>query len=235
MAVARDLAAESGIEGLTMKLLAGRMDCAVGTAYSYFASKGALVAAVQAEAIDRLARAYERAAPGVEPLLHDLDERGRSLGRLVAFGRFVVAAERVMAPDFHLQRQLLGSPVTMEPADADSVVPVAFDLLGRPQRLLTAASDLGALAPGVDDGVGFERAITWLAAVNGVLTLDAIQAPAAGLFDTALLADRLSFDLLSAWGADPVDLATAADLVPLDTVQRLLATVAHPSDQEASA
>lgn len=234
LVAASELAAETGIEGLTMKLLAERVDCAIGTAYTYFPSKGSLVAAVQAEAIGRLADTYGRAAPGVEPMIDGLDPTGRALARLVAFGRFVVAAERVMTHDFHLQRQLLGSPMAMEPVDADSVVPIAFSLVRRPQALIVAGSAAEALDFGADDTVGFERAVTWLAAVNGVLTLDAIQAPAAGLFDTSLMADRLTLDLLKAWGATPDRLDAAAALVPLDAVVGLLTAAVQPTGAEAA-
>ncbi|MEL7209494.1 MAG: hypothetical protein AAGK32_14860, partial [Actinomycetota bacterium] len=153
------------------------------------------------------------------------------VARLVAFGRFVVAADRVMPHDFHLQQQLLGTPVPMEAADAETVVPVAFALLARPQVLLAAAVDGGWLTGPLEDEHAFERAVTWVAAVNGVLTLDAIQVPAAGLFDTALMADRLTLDLIRSWGADSSVLDAAAAVVPLTTVQSALEAV-QPTIEE---
>ena len=46
-----------GFDALTMQRLADECDAAVGAVYRYFPSKGALVAEVQREAIDRLATA----------------------------------------------------------------------------------------------------------------------------------------------------------------------------------
>ena len=234
LTAASAVAAEDGIEALTMKALSDRLDCAVGSAYTYFRSKGALVAAMQAAAIGRLVAAYDGAAPGVEPLLAERDEDERTIGRLVAFGRFIVAAEREMPHDFRLQQQLLATPTAMESSDAEAVVPMAFDLLGRPQALIAAAAAAGALDGDLEDGVTFERAVTWVAAVNGVLSLDSIQIPAAGLFDTALMADRLSHDLLRSWGADPAVLAAMSALVPDRRITGLLATAAHNLDEEQS-
>ena len=47
------------------------------------------------------------------------------------------------------------------------------------------------------------------------------DSPNLGLFDTGLLADRLTLDLLVGWGADPAALAAAADHVPLDRLEEL--------------
>ncbi len=105
-------------------------------------------------------------------------------------------------------------------ADADhvdEVIPVAFALLARPQGLIEDGVARGVLAP----GESFDRTVSWVAAVNGVLTLDGIQHPGAGLFDTGLLADRLTLDLLVGWGADRAALTAAADHVPLDRLLEL--------------
>ena len=47
-----------GLEALTMQALAREMGAAVGTAYTYFASKSALVAELQVLAIGRLTSTY---------------------------------------------------------------------------------------------------------------------------------------------------------------------------------
>ena len=53
------------------------------------------------------------------------------------------------------------------------------------------------------------------------MTLAGIQHPGAGLFDTGLLADRLTLDLLVGWGADRTALTAAAAHVPLDRLEEL--------------
>jgi AcrR family transcriptional regulator len=216
LAAARAVAEQDGLDALTIKGLARRMDCAVGTMYTYFPSKGALLAALQADAIQRLAEVYDGAADRLDALLAGLDEDGRALARLVAFGRFVIVAERRMPEEFHLQQQLLATPLA-DTEHLDEVVPVAFALLARPQHLLEDGVARGVLSP----GGSFDRTVSWVAAVNGVLVLDAIQHPDAGFFDTGLLADRLTLDLLVGWGADRAALDGAAAHVPLDRLEEL--------------
>ena len=217
LAAARAVAEQDGLDALTIKGLARRLDCAVGTMYTYFPSKGALLAALQADAIERLAAVYDGAADRLEDLVADLGDDGRALARLVAFGRFILVAERRMPEEFHLQQQLLAAAGVADADHVDEVIPVAFALLARPQGLIEDGVARGVLAP----GESFDRTVSWVAAVNGVLTLDGIQHPGAGLFDTGLLADRLTLDLLVGWGADRAALTAAADHVPLDRLLEL--------------
>jgi len=217
LAAARAVAEQDGLDALTIKGLARRLDCAVGTMYTYFPSKGALLAALQADAIERLAEVYDGAADRLEELVAGLDDDGRALARLVAFGRFILVAERRMPEEFHLQQQLLAEAGVADDDHVDEVIPVAFALLARPQALIEAAVARGALGA----GQSFDRTVSWVAAVNGVLTLEGIQHPGAGLFDTGLLADRLTMDLLVGWGADRAALEAAAAHVPLDHLLEL--------------
>ncbi len=217
LAAARAVAEQDGLDALTIKGLARRLDCAVGTMYTYFPSKGALIAALQADAIERLAAVYDGAADRVEELLVDLADDGRALARLVAFGRFVIVAERRMPEEFHLQQQLLAAAPVADTDHVDEVIPVALTLLARPQALLEDGVARGVLA----EGQSFDRTDSWVAAVNGVLVLAGIQHPGLGWFDTGLLADRLTLDLLAGWGADRAALVAAADHVPLDRLEEL--------------
>jgi AcrR family transcriptional regulator len=217
LAAARAVAEQDGLDALTIKGLARRLDCAVGTMYTYFPSKGALLAALQADAIERLAAVYDGAADRLESQVDGLDPDGRALARLVAFGRFIIVAERRMPEEFHLQQQLLAQAGLADDDHVDEVIPVAFALLARPQALIEDGVARGVLQPGEP----FDRTVSWVAAVNGVMTLAGIQHPGAGLFDTGLLADRLTLDLLVGWGADRALLATAAAHVPLDRLEEL--------------
>jgi AcrR family transcriptional regulator len=205
LAVARRVVETEGLDGLTIKGLAGRLDCAVGTVYTYFSSKQALLAAMQADAIERLADAHDRVASRLEPVIASLDGQHRPLARLLLFGRCTVAAERHLPDEFHLQQRLLTAPVGFGAEEMTLVAPVAFQLLRRPQGMLEQAVAAGALAAGDPH----DRTMSWMAAINGVLLLAGIEHPHAGLFDTRLLADRLTLDLLQGWGAPPeaLDLA----------------------------
>src|ERR1035437_2181665 len=105
----RELIEEHGIEALTIKAVAERVDCAVGTLYTYFSSKSALVAALQAEAITRLGAAYSRAADRLEDDLATLaiDVDTAALARLVAFGRSIIAVGQVLPEEYRLQQRPL--------------------------------------------------------------------------------------------------------------------------------
>ena len=67
------IATEEGLDALTMQRLAGEVDAAIGTVYTYFPSKGALLAEVQREAIDRLLGSYLLLRPDVEARVADAD------------------------------------------------------------------------------------------------------------------------------------------------------------------
>lgn len=216
----RALIAEHGIESLTVKSVAERVDCAVGTLYTYFPSKSSLLAAVQAEAITRIGSTYALAS---ELLEGDLARSGLSvevvaLTRLVAFGRSVIAVSRVLPEEFRFQQRVLDTSVKYEQADLALVAPLAFDVLARPERLLREA----ALLEVIDPGDAFSRTVSWLAAVNGVLNLELIPMPGSELFDGVALADRLHLDLLRGWGAPPDLLAVAERAASLERIRELL-------------
>lgn len=216
----RELIEEHGIEALTIKAVAERVDCAVGTLYTYFSSKGALVAALQAEAITRLGAAYSRAADRLEDDLATLaiDVDTAALARLVAFGRSIIAVGQVLPEEYRLQQRLLSAQTGYDDDDLALVAPVAFAVLARPERLLREAAALGV----IDDGDAFDRTIAWVAGINGVLTLASVQWPGSDGFDPASLADMLHLDLLRGWGAERGALAAADAAVPRSRMAALL-------------
>ncbi len=218
---ARALIEERGIDALTIKAVAERVDCAVGTMYTYFASKGSLLATLQAEAIDRLGVSYAQAAEALEGDLRPLDVDTAALARLVAFGRGFIAVGQVLPDDFRLQQRLLvADDEIYDEADILLTATAAFGILARPERLLREAEALGVIEP----GDSFNRTITWVAALNGVLTLSQIRLPAGvEAFDLYPMVDQLLIDLLRGWGAEPWRLTAAASAVSSDRVRGLLA------------
>ncbi len=218
---ARALIEERGIDALTIKAVAERVDCAVGTMYTYFASKGSLLATLQAEAIDRLGVSYAQAAEALEGDLRPLDVDTAALARLVAFGRGFIAVEQVLPDDFRLQQRLLvADDEIYDEADIVLTATAAFGILARPERLLREAEALGVIEP----GDSFNRTITWVAALNGVLTLSKVRLPA-GVdgFDPYPMADQLLVDLLRGWGAESWRLTAAANAVSQARIGELLA------------
>jgi len=217
---ARQLIEEHGIDALTVKSVADRVDAAVGTLYTYFPSKGALIAALQVAAIERLGAAYTQAADDLDSELAawGVDVDTAALTRLVAVGRSLIAVVEVLPEEFRLQQRLLNDRADYDDRDVALVVPVAYAVLARPERLLRDAVALGVL----EAGDSFDRTITWVAGINGVLTLGSLAVSVAAGFAPASLADMLHLSLLRGWGADPGLLAASEALVPLGHVASLL-------------
>jgi AcrR family transcriptional regulator len=198
-----------GLAGITMQGVADELDCAVGTLYLYFPSKAALIAALQGEAIDTLRASYESARPAWDEYLGeaDLDDGLQAVVQLLAFGAHWVAASVVFADEFHLQRALLSERVPIEAAgEVRDVLPVLERLVGHPQTLIRTATDLGVLTGDVPR----ERAVRWIAALDGVLLLDHLAPIDRHLFRSHHLARRLTHDLLAGWGAPREDIEIAA-------------------------
>jgi AcrR family transcriptional regulator len=208
LATAKRVVAAEGLDALTMQRLAAELDCAVGTAYTYFPSKSALVAEVQADAIETLAGSYllfrarfdAEAADGATPAL-------AALAHVLGFGRFWIATAETFPEESRLLQLLMSEPSTATIVDEDlgRVLPSALRLLDHARAAFAQAASTGALA----DGDPMERAVRLAAALNGVLLLDRLTRVDADLFDGPRHAVALLADLLRAWGADP-DLLAAA-------------------------
>lgn len=215
--LALDLVDAQGVDGLTMAALAEAGDYAPASLYTYFASRSALLAALQERALVALGRvAEDAAARWDEALTSDpATPEVAALARLCAFSDLFLAAPVQHRREFRLQQQLLVTPGAEDVADAGAVVPAAFHVLGTPQRLLAAAVDAGALRPGgpVEDPLGapvdasLARTLAWVVALNGALLTDGLVT---GLPTTgAVLGTQLTDALLAGWGAAPDDLAAA--------------------------
>ena len=140
-----------------------------------------------------------------------------------AFGRSLIAVAEVLPEEFRLQQRLLSDQAGYDDHDLALVVPAAFAVLARPERLLRDAVALDVL----DEGDAFDRTIAWVAGINGVLTLGSLAWSGADGFPPAPLADTLHLGLLRGWGAHPGLLAAADTLVPLGHVTVLLRADGH--------
>lgn len=213
---ATSLVAAEGLDALTMPRLAAELDCAVGTAYTYFPSKSALVAEVQREAIERLTESYARFAAAFDA---EVAADGMALGagdvalaRILGFGRFCIAILDTFPEEARLLQLLIAESrrTVIEDGDVHRVVPAALRLVGHAQAAFEAAGAAGALAPGEP----MDRTIVLLATVNGVLAVDNLARVDPELFDGRRLALDTLPVLLLGWGADPGALDRAA--APLD-------------------
>lgn len=215
--LALDIVDEHGVDGLTMAALAEAGDYATASLYTYFASRSALLAALQERALVVLGGVAEAGAAAWDAALAAAPQPPEvaALARLCAFSDLFLAAPHQHRREFRLQQQLLVTPGAESAADAGLVVPVAMHVLGVPQRLLADAADAGALdagEPTVDPlgaslDASFTRTLAWVVALNGALLTDGLVT---GLPTTGtVLGTQLTDALLVGWGARPDHVAAA--------------------------
>jgi AcrR family transcriptional regulator len=195
LAAALRVATEEGLHAVTMQRLADDLDCAVGTVYTYFPSKSALVAEVQREAIERLTQSYA-------VLRGELDGAGAdALTHVVAVGRFWIDIGRTYPQETRLLQLLMShGEQALTDDDVNRVLPAAMTHLeiGR-VAIERAFPKSDALA----------CTITMAAAINGVLQVGRLARIAPDLLDGERLAAALLDDLLVGWGATRAALTKA--------------------------
>lgn len=229
LTAASELVEEGGLDSLTMQAVADRVDCAVGTIYTYFASKSALIAALQTAAVQTLLATYHVAAKQWDGSFEESgssDEAVESLVRVLAYGQLFVAAPELHPREYELLQLAINSPVRMVNADdVRSVMPSALALLAEGMVLIDAAVGVGVLsAPDTarsDDGM--RRLLRWIGALDGALlvanaNVTAMSDAEATAFDARRLAQLVTEDLLLAWGAPPRVLQAASE--QLDRMRR---------------
>lgn len=218
LAAASDIVGEHGLEGLTMQAVADRVDCAVGTIYTYFASKSALMAALQTAAIQTLLATYHRTAVVWDDELAEagVDDSVASLVRVMAFGQLFVAGPELHPREFEFLQMLITTPEqTVNVDDVRTVTPHALTMLTEALVLIESAVSEGALAspdarPGDD---GLRRTLRWIGALDGaflVSNANVTALPDPDAFHARHLALLVTEDMLLAWGAPPRTLEAAS-------------------------
>lgn len=203
--------AHEGLGGLTMQALADELDCAVGTVYSYYPSKTALVGALQAQAVATLEASLRTARGSWDEFLEDrdIDEELMSLVYLEAFSAFYAAASVVLADEIELVGMLMTERRVDGSDGSDEVLAVLRRWLALPTALLDEACRLDVLEYGDDTG----RALRWMCALRGVVSLERLSKVDRHLFRVNHHARELTFDLLVGWGADRADVEIAGSHV----------------------
>ena len=192
-----------GLAGVTMQAVADELDCAVGTLYTAFASKAALLSALQAEAVATLEASYRLARIGWEEHLdsEDLEDDLVVLVELLAYGGFLAAAGVVFPDEIALVRALLGeagpTAAPLDRASGRELLPVVHRLLDPPSSRLAEAVEAGVLDAEESD----VRALRWVTGSLGVLRLERLAPMDRHLFRAPALARSLTEDLLVGWGA----------------------------------
>jgi AcrR family transcriptional regulator len=209
------IATEDGIESLTMQRLASELEAAIGTVYTYFPSKGALLAEVQREAIDRILGSFLMLRPEVESRVEDADPTTAALAHLVTFGRFWIASLDTYPREQQLLHQLMSDSRRAVPDDElGRVLPAILRLFDLARERFDAAAAAGALRA----GDAMDRTMIFTAALSGVIGIGNLDRWDVPLLDGRRLGRLVCDDLLVGWGA-PTDQLAEANAV-LDAIAR---------------
>lgn len=211
LTAAMDIAGRDGLRALTMARLADEVDAAVGTVYTYFPSKGALVAELQREAIETLTASFHVIRDRSDALLHDdVDPVGAAVARMALFGHFWVASVDTFPQEATFLHALISESEQMVPPEEHHrVLPAAMDLLDEARACVSAAVAVEAMA-GIADDDPMDVVIRWAAALTGVLLTSNLAPLNPRAFDGRRLARVLQRDLLLGWGA-PLSSVKAAE------------------------
>ena len=251
MKASMEIVAAEGVEGLTMMSVAERVGCAVGTIYTYFDSKSALVAALEATAIRTLMETYHVGAENWERGLDQLDvpEDIASLVRVIATGRIFVALDNLHPREFEMLQMLLTVKQDLTTnADRDAVLPVGLAFMNDIRSTIDAAAASGAIDAPSDKPYGglnqppdnpFDRTIRWISAINGALMTTNVGVDPdridPGLFDGRRLGLSLAHDMLLAWGAQKGAMNEAFKIVEeLDALGLLIPAIDAPEPEPES-
>jgi AcrR family transcriptional regulator len=224
---ALQIATDEGLGAVTMQRLAAEVGAAVGSIYTYFPSKGALVAEVQREAIDRITASYLQLRPAIDDRVADLDPSVAALAHLVGFARFCIESIDTLPQEQRLLQQLVFDAEEVVPTEEGArVLPTVLRLLDLARERFAVAQAAGAL----DDGDAMERTVILAASLNGVLQVGKLARWDADLLDGVRLARRLVDDLLLGMGADPPLLAEGHAVIDAIARRRPLARPLPPGD-----
>jgi AcrR family transcriptional regulator len=243
LAAATEIVTEDGLDGLTMQAVADRVDCAVGTIYTYFTSKSSLMAAIMSNAVQTLMGTYHAAARRWDDVLgeRDVDEAVAALTRILGFSRLFVASSRLHPREFEFLQLLISTPDTyIAPEDVDPVLPHAFAMLTETQVLIDHAVTVGALVPTADRAGDdpLRRTLRWVGGMHGAMLVSNVGArgklPDEDAFEGGHLAHLLTEDLLLAWGAPRSSLLMAKETVIAMHERGELLPALRPADASGS-
>lgn len=207
IAAALEIVEAASLDALTMSRLAHAVDLTPGALYRYFASKDALVAALEARTIGRIGALLE--SQRAQWLVHlPAEPQLASLAELVATAGFYTDLVEREPRTFRLVAATLGDPRPLvDDANAGAVVAPLRELIVRVSALFLAAEERGALAPGTPP----LRTIVFWTSLHGLVSTKKLDrlTEGAGWFAVDRLADELTRSLLIGWGATPAMVAAA--------------------------
>lgn len=190
---------EEGFDALTMSRLSEELDTAIGSVYRYFPSKGHLVTAIQAGAVERLTESHDCSVDPVVVAAFDRTGDPLELVRLVASGRWFCAAAEALPEEVRLMQMVNARRSSaLDEGGGEVLLPSTLALLGRFADAVGRAQDRGVISPGEP----LARTVAWAAALGGVLATSDLAHYLPGIADGWQLARQHNADLCVGWGAD---------------------------------
>lgn len=200
LSTAMDLVRADGLDGFSLHKVADRLNYAVAALYRYFPSRTALLAELEAQAIEvfrgelNQAQAFGQDWPG------QVSEKGRALLSVLAMAEGFDAMAHRAPGHFLLVNQLVSDPKDVMPEDQFSaLLPKATALFAEITSMLENTARTGALLP----GNALERAVLFWSALHGLFQVKKIITRRMALFPEAALRQSLMQTLLLGWGANP--------------------------------
>ncbi len=204
LTVAMRLAAEEGLDRLTVTRLAEELDYTAGALYRYFPSKDVLLAEMQRHAIGSLH----------DGLIARLESHtGDELGAVVALADGYLAMLSEQPEHVRLINFMLADPRNLVPDDEVAITAPKFAaLLAFAGGAIDRAAAAGALLPG--DAAA--RTLMMWTALQGASQLDKMRRFDPVHFDPRAIGRGLYRSLLIGWGADPAAVERAVASLPED-------------------
>ena len=221
---ALQILADEGVGGLTMHKVASRVECAVGTIYTYFPSKSALLASLQASAVEALTNSFNEAKALWSEALSDLDcgeatRRVESMARMIAMARLFVAWPAMHPRDFALLQMFLTTPGhSIDPDDLDPILPQVLTMIFDVSQLVEDTVQSGGIhrsGDPADDTLA--RTLRWAAGLDGSILIGGVSAPVESVnpeaFGVTQMVVQQTIEFLGSWGADSGEIAMALEAV----------------------
>ena len=235
LAAAIGLVEERGLDAFTLGDLAGELDYSPAALYRYFASKDALVAALQrcvVEALDRDLARLEARCRELRGQATDAKRAGELLPLVAVaahYDRFAAEAPEL----FGLLSQGLGHPGRLlDDETAATVIAAAEACLTQLAGLIAEATDAGVLTAGDP----MQRAVALWAALQGTVQLRKLSHLLPAPLQPQPLLETVVHALLGGWGAEAGRVAGALRAVERHGLAegRVGASVSVASQEEAA-
>ncbi len=196
-----------GLEALTLQRVAAELGLVTTAIYRYFASKDAMIAALQRSAVSTLHTHFSAVRVEVTARTRRLAPDVAALVPLLAVSRAYVALPTTHRDDFRLVSILLSDPRRLVGDDEVArAAPLVGALLADIQSMFDEAASVGALDAA---GASADRTLVLWAALHGLTQLEKLRRLAPHAKTAQALCDDASSSLLRGFGAEPGTLSRA--------------------------